>query len=292
MKLNLVKKTVLALALASSALAFAETAKVISVTGKVEVNRKDAWVPLAKDAVLNEGEVISTGFKSEALIQYKESVMKLGALTRITLEQLAASDTKDDVSVYLNTGTIRSTVNHAENRRINYTVRNPIAVASVRGTIVGMDGTGATDCGDGGVDVLPADAVDPVKHLGIKKPADRKVSADGAEASGEAGKTLAPAGGTTNSFTNTSDINPNLPGGTLLTKGQSMNIGDNDGLFTGNAQNNTQININAVGTIGSTASENEFKQIGSAGDGVELPGSSSKAPNSGSLVVNVKFAKD
>ena len=135
MKSCLIKKYILAVLFASCTLAFAETATVISVSGKVEVNRNETWLPVQKDTIIREGEVISTGFKSEALVKYKDSVMKLGPLTRITLEKLASSDTKDDVSVYLSTGSVRSTVNHSENRRVSYTVRNPIAVASVRGTV-------------------------------------------------------------------------------------------------------------------------------------------------------------
>lgn len=166
MKFGSLKKSILAVLIASSAYTFADSARVISVSGKAEVDRNNSWIPLQKDALINEGEVISTGFKSELLIKYKDSVMKLGSLTRITLEKLASTDKKDDVSVYLNTGTIRSTVNHSENRRISYTVRNPIAVASVRGTDFDMDGLANVDCYSGGVVVVPAEAKTQGKNSG------------------------------------------------------------------------------------------------------------------------------
>ena len=73
MKSCLIKKYILALLFISSTVAFAETATIISTTGKVEVNRNEAWVPVNKDTVIREGEIISTGFKSEALIKYSAS---------------------------------------------------------------------------------------------------------------------------------------------------------------------------------------------------------------------------
>lgn len=131
------------------------------------MDRNNSWIPLQKDELINDGEVISTSFKSELLIRYKSAVMKLGPLTRITLEKLASAASKDDVSVYLNTGTIRSTVNHSDNRRISYTVRNPIAVASVRGTDFAMDGQANVDCYSGGVIVVPADIENSKKNAEI-----------------------------------------------------------------------------------------------------------------------------
>ena len=292
MKLKLLKKSVFALVLASSALAFADTAKIISVTGKVEVNRKDAWVTLEKDSIINEGEVISTGFKSEALISYKDSVMKLGALTRITLEKLASSDVKDDVSIYLNTGNIRSTVNHSENKRINYTVRNPIAVASVRGTRFGFDSTGTGDCEDGGILIIPADLVDPVKDLGIKNPVgmdDKKKTNQ--EAGGENLTTLPPAEGTTNVFTNTEDINANLSGGTLVTKGQNFSFANDGTSSMGKVQTNSEQNINSVSSMGQTASEREFKQMGQTASGSDTPKLATESKQSASLNINLIMPK-
>lgn len=281
MKLSLIKKSLLAVLFASSALAFADTAKIISVTGKVEVSRKDAWIPLAKDSVINEGEIISTGFKSEALIKYKDSVMKLGPLTRVTLEKLASSDVKDDVSVYLSTGTVRSTVNHSENKRVSYTVRNPIAVASVRGTDFDFDGTAAITCYKGGIFVTSADMVDPVRDLGVTNPADGKGSEN------KEGTTLPPADGTTNSFTSGSDINPNITGGVVLTAGQQTGFNTETGTMSNRVVNQTQENLNNVGNIGKTAGEQGFFQMGQTNDNQNITLSDSQSK--GKLIVNIKF---
>ena len=219
--------------------------------------------------------------------------MKLGALTRITLEKLASSDVKDDVSIYLNTGNIRSTVNHSENKRINYTVRNPIAVASVRGTRFGFDSTGTGDCEDGGILIIPADLVDPVKDLGIKNPVgmdDKKKNNQ--DAGGENLTTLPPAEGTTNVFTNTEDINANLSGGTLVTKGQNFSFANDGTSSMGKVQTNSEQNINSVSSMGQTASEREFKQMGQTTSGKDTPKLATESKQSASLNINLIMPKD
>ena len=114
--------------------AFAATAKVTYVKGKVEVNRGNAWVTVKIGDEIKESETISTGFQSEARLNYNGSVMAVPALSRVTLETLQSSDTKDTVSLKVDTGAVRSKVTHTEGKRIEYTARTSVAVASVRGT--------------------------------------------------------------------------------------------------------------------------------------------------------------
>ncbi len=281
MKFGSLKKSILAVLIASSAYTFADSAQVISVSGKAEIDRNNSWIPLQKDALINEGEVISTGFKSELLIKYKDSVMKLGSLTRITLEKLASTDKKDDVSVYLNTGTIRSTVNHSENRRISYTVRNPIAVASVRGTDFDMDGLANVDCYSGGVIVVPAEA---------KKQGKNSESGDAETSSRKrrAKKDSAPKEGTTNAFTSGTDINPNLSGGVLITAGQSTDFSNPDSVFPSHAKTHAEKSIAAVDSSTKTASDNEYVSTASSGDAATSPATAA-AHQKGKMIINLKF---
>ena len=74
---------------------FAASAKVTYVKGKVEVSRGNAWVSLKVGDVVNEAETISTGFQSEARLNYNGSVMAVPALSRITLEALQSSGSKE-----------------------------------------------------------------------------------------------------------------------------------------------------------------------------------------------------
>jgi len=54
MKFGSLKKSILAVLIASSAYTFADSARVISVSGKAEVDRNNSWIPLQKDALINE----------------------------------------------------------------------------------------------------------------------------------------------------------------------------------------------------------------------------------------------
>lgn len=137
----------------ASSYAFSENAIVSYVRGKAEVCRNDIWIQLKNGDLVYPSETISTGFQSELKIQYNNSVMALGALTRITLDELSSSSEKDAVSVYLNTGAVRSRVSHQDSKRVSYTMKSPVAVASVRGTDFLMTGNGTVSCMEGAVAV-------------------------------------------------------------------------------------------------------------------------------------------
>ena len=133
---RLISKMIIAALLAVFACGsvFAASAKVTYVKGKVEVSRGNEWVSLKVGDVVNEAETISTGFQSEARLNYNGSVMAVPALSRITLEALKSSSKKETVSIKVDTGAVRSKVTHTEGKRIEYTARTPVGVASVRGT--------------------------------------------------------------------------------------------------------------------------------------------------------------
>lgn len=129
------------LAFAGSAL-FAADATVTYVSGKVEVQRGSSWVALKVGDLVHPSEVVSTGFQSEAKVKLADSIMYMGPLTRVTLEQLSSTESQDNVNVYLKTGAVRSQVNHKDNKRVNYQVRTSVAVASARGTNYSVSGDG------------------------------------------------------------------------------------------------------------------------------------------------------
>lgn len=149
-----------ALLLASSASLFAADATVTFVSGKVEVLRNEKWVPLQKGNTVAKSEMVSTGFQSEAKLKILDSVMYLGPVTRITIEELSSSGTKDNVNVYLKTGTARSQVKHVDNKRVDYKVHTAIAVASCRGTDWTMDDSNAVECYEGIVAVSAYNALE------------------------------------------------------------------------------------------------------------------------------------
>ena len=142
-----------ALFVISGAKAFAADATVTFVTGKVEVFRGEKWIPLQKGDTVAKSEMVSTGFQSEAKLKILDSVMYLGPVTRITIEELSSTGNKDNVNVYLKTGSARSQVKHVDNKRVDYKVHTPIAVASCRGTDWTIDDSNAVECYEGTVAV-------------------------------------------------------------------------------------------------------------------------------------------
>ena len=136
---------------------FSVDAKVTYVKGKVEVSHNGGeWIPLKTGDVISQSDTINTGFQSEARINLNGSIMAVPALTRITIETLKTSNSKDTVSLYVNTGAVRSKVTHTDNKKIDYTARTAVAVASVRGTDYTVTAGGLVSCFEGAVAVTSA----------------------------------------------------------------------------------------------------------------------------------------
>ena len=156
-------KLLLALALAfvaaNSALALEAT--VVSTSGKVEIQRGNSWVPLNKGDVVYGGAVISTGFKSSAELNIQGSKVQLGPLTRITIEKLVSTSTKNESSIYLDSGKIDANVNKADGKRTGFKVSTPVATASVRGTFISMTAGGLFSTGSGLAALAPSESSAP-----------------------------------------------------------------------------------------------------------------------------------
>lgn len=131
--------------------AFSASAKVTFVKGTVEVNRRNTWVPVKVGDLISESETISTGFQSEARLNLNGSILAVAALTRVKIETLKTSDSGDNVALYQDVGVTRSKVNHTNNKRINYSTRTAVAVASVRGTDYTIRSNGKLRTGQGSV---------------------------------------------------------------------------------------------------------------------------------------------
>ncbi len=188
--------------------AFAAAAKVTYVKGKVEVSRGNAWVAVKVGDEIKESETISTGFQSEARLNYNGSVMAVPALSRVTLETLQSSDTKETVSLKVDTGAVRSKVTHTEGKRIEYSARTSVAVASVRGTDFAVFANGRAKVFTGAIAFYKAaDFVPPVAAKGSG-------SEDGSEDEGPASAT-----------TEAGNIVDNAPKGTVVVgAGQSSSM--------------------------------------------------------------------
>lgn len=145
------KKTLTVLILLLTAVsAFALNAKVLDVVGKVEVqNAAGGWDAVTPGTMLDPGAVLSTGFKSEAVLSIDETTLTVKALTRLTVEKLYEQEGNKSSSFYLDAGALSADVKSADNKKVSFTVKTPAVTASVRGTagdltvntLVGTSGT-------------------------------------------------------------------------------------------------------------------------------------------------------
>lgn len=110
------------------------SAEVVSVSGKAEVLIDSGWKSISIGDSLKSGDMIQTGFKSSIVIKAKNSIINVSPLTRMTLEQLSENSDKDNVRLFVKAGGISSDVKKTDSKKIGFTVRTPVATASVRGT--------------------------------------------------------------------------------------------------------------------------------------------------------------
>lgn len=180
-------------------------AKVISVSGKVEVQDGGNWVAVKVGDILKKGDVVSTGFKSSVDLQINDASITLGALTRMTVQQLASSNQKDETSLFLDSGKISADVQHKE-KRVSFKVTTPVVTASVRGSS-GDFYVDSVDVTGGSWVVSVSDQSEPVI-------ASEDVVSD-----------YLPAEGTSTVFTSVSDISGDY--GKPVYAGQSVKVEDN-----------------------------------------------------------------
>ena len=110
--------------------------QVVTVNGKVEIqDAGGAWKALKAGDPLTAGSMISTGFKSEATVKLGASILTIKPLTRLTLTQLVEKEDTVKTELYLEVGNVKAEVNSLNNKKNGFTVKSPVATASVRGTI-------------------------------------------------------------------------------------------------------------------------------------------------------------
>lgn len=188
MNKNVFKKAILVAILASVTVfsVSALEAQVLSVKGKVEVQQGNNWVAVKVGDTIAKGAVISTGFKSEAILKVKESKFTLAPLTRITIEQLASTEAKDETQLYVDSGNVSFNVKKSDNKKVGFKVRSPVATASVRGTEGSLSSNGDATVLEGLVSYGPAESSSP-----------QVVEND---------SSFIPAAGTSNALTPTTDV--------------------------------------------------------------------------------------
>jgi hypothetical protein len=107
------------------------------ITGTVEIRRSEnsGWVKAVTGMALDQNMSISTGFRSTAIIDLGGSAITVRPLTRIRVEELAASENAENVALFIQAGRVRANVAPSPGGgKVDFRVRGPSATASVRGT--------------------------------------------------------------------------------------------------------------------------------------------------------------
>ena len=118
----------------------AQNAVLARIAGQVKISADSrTWTVARQGDRVTPGTIISTGFKSTALVKTEDAQIEVAQLTRLTLEELTKRGNTVQTTLFLNGGRINTEVSR-ENVRQDFTVRSPIATASVRGTGFSFDG--------------------------------------------------------------------------------------------------------------------------------------------------------
>jgi hypothetical protein len=131
------KKFVLFIAAVSLGLgAFAQSGRITELAGTVELKPAGAAAfTAAKDGdPVERSTIVSTGFKSSAVIEVGSATIIVRPLTRLSLEEIAVREDTETVRMNLRAGRVRVDVNPPSGAKADFTVVSPTATASVRGT--------------------------------------------------------------------------------------------------------------------------------------------------------------
>jgi len=112
------------------------TGTIRELTGEVELKRNEAsaFVRAKAGDTVAADTVVSTGFKSTAIIDVGSSSITVRPLTRLTLAEIQSVSETDTLNMKLQTGRIKVEVKPPAGTKANCSVQSPNATASVRGT--------------------------------------------------------------------------------------------------------------------------------------------------------------
>ena len=136
------KKILLALIAAClGAGVFAQNAVIGELAGTVELKKAGAeeFIRARDGDQLEENTVVSTGFKSSAVITTGSAMIMVRPLTRLSFGELVRAQGQENVTMNLRAGSVRVDVKPAAGLRASFSVISPIATASVRGTSFELD---------------------------------------------------------------------------------------------------------------------------------------------------------
>jgi hypothetical protein len=138
------KKFILVTLLTFTAIAaYSQTGVIREMTGEVELKHAgaSAFVPAQVGSEISRDTIVSTGFRSTAIIAAGSAVITVRPLTRLSFAEISSSADTENLNVNLQAGRVRVDVKPPAGTRASATFRGPTATASVRGTSFEMTRT-------------------------------------------------------------------------------------------------------------------------------------------------------
>lgn len=117
------------------------TATITEIAGKVECKLpQQEWQTAKVGDVLPAGSLISTGFKSTAILKTESATLTVKPVTRLSLEDLVKSEGTTKTQMFLMAGRVKAEVTPKSGEKADFKIKSPTATASVRGTGFEFDG--------------------------------------------------------------------------------------------------------------------------------------------------------
>jgi len=115
---------------------FAQNGTIREVSGTVEIKNPgtSSYVAAKAGDQISQDTIISTAFKSVALVEIGSAVIMVQPLTRLSLTEISASASSETININLQAGRVRVDVNPPAGIKTSMKVSSPTATASVRGT--------------------------------------------------------------------------------------------------------------------------------------------------------------
>ena len=136
------KKAFWTVVLMSAALhVFAQAGTIRELSGEVELRHAGAadFVPASVGAAVSQDTVVSTGFRSTAIIEIGSTTLTVRPLTRLSLAEIRSAAGSETLGVNLQAGRVRVDVRPPAGTLADFTMQGPSATASVRGTSFEFD---------------------------------------------------------------------------------------------------------------------------------------------------------
>jgi len=136
------KKTVCAIFLILAGVSvFAQSGIIKDITGHVELKspQSSSFAAAKVGDILTENTIISTDFKSVAIIEVGSATLTVRPLTRLTLTEIRALSETEILNVNLQAGRVRVDLNPPAGYKASASVSSNVASASARGTSFEFD---------------------------------------------------------------------------------------------------------------------------------------------------------